>query len=150
MFTRTPEQIALSETSRVCRQIMHLCADAAEQASDSGVRLLMSSLAETHERLLSSIDARIRATGDLPRSPDPDFEAVKELATRTKKVFASDPDTVLIDERIADEQELLAEIAKALALELSAESQACFQAAQRTARDALQTLHAERELRNPV
>ena len=32
MLTRTPEQVALSETARLCREIVHLSADAAEQA----------------------------------------------------------------------------------------------------------------------
>ena len=149
MLTRTPEQIALSEASRLCREIVHLSKDAADQASDSGVRLLMGELVEAHRRLLASVDQRIRATGDLPRAPDPELEAVKELATRARKVFASDPDTVLIDERIDGEQALLTQLAEALALDLALETRVQRQAGQRAARDLLQKLHDERERRNP-
>jgi hypothetical protein len=149
MLTRTPEQIALSETARLCREIVHLSTGAAEQANDSGVKLLLTELAETHRKLLVALDERIRATGDLPRGSDPDLEIVKTLATRLKEVFASDRDTVLLDERIASEQELLAYIAESLGLDLSTESRVCLENAQRTARQALLRLHGERELRNP-
>jgi hypothetical protein len=149
MLTRTPEQIALSETNRLCREIVHLAADAAEQAHDSGVKLVMTELARTHRKLVTALDECIRATGDLPRGSDPDLETVKELATRAKKVFASDGDAVLLDERITAEQELLAYIAESLALELGSELRACLEEAQRTAREALVKLHNERELRNP-
>jgi hypothetical protein len=148
MLTRTPEQVALSEASRLSREIVHLSTDAAEQANDSGVKLLMSRVAEVHRNMLVGIERRIRATGDLPRGTDPELETVKELATRAKKVFASDADTILLDERIEGEQALLACLAEALSSpDLPPETRSSLEEARGGAREVLRMLHDERELR---
>lgn len=142
MLTRTPEQIALSETSRLCQQIVDLGADAATQVTDARLKRLLEQLIEVHDAVRSRVDARIRDTGDLPRMPDTDRENLKELATRVKEAFASDPASVVLDERIADEEALLAHLDDALAqgIDLDPETHACLVEAKRTARQALESL----------
>ena len=145
MLTRTPEQIALNETGRLCQEIIDLCSDAADQTSDSAVKHLMLRLIEEHERLRAMVDGRLRALDDLPLTPDPEWEGLKKIATRTKKIFVTDENTVLLDERIADEEKLLSHISDALKLDLSAATRECLQDAHRTATSALSSLRDERK-----
>lgn len=144
MLTRTPEQMALTEISRLCQEIIDLCRDAADEATDRDVSLLMSRLVEQHKRVRSSVDERLSALDDMPLSPDPDLESLKKLAVRAKQFFVSDPNAVLLDERIEDEQKLLSYVAETLEQELPAATRDCLQAVRAAATDALSALSEER------
>jgi hypothetical protein len=148
MLTRTPEQMALTETSRLCQQIIDLCRDAGDNATDANVSGLMSRLAEQHRRVRRSVDERLSVLDDLPLSPDPDLESLKKLAVRAKQLFVSDPGTVLLDERIEDEQKLLEHVAEALKEDLPAATRDCLEDVRVTATDALSALTAERGRHN--
>ena len=145
MLTRTPEQIALAETSRLCQEMIDMCRDAAEQTSEPRLQQVLVKLIEDHGRLQAAVDERLAALDDLPLSPDPEWEGLKKLATRTKKIFAADESAVLIDERIDDEKQLLSHVADALKGALSADTRACLQIVQRTAEAALCLLLQARE-----
>lgn len=140
MLTRTPEQMALTETSRLCRQIVDLCRDAADQSDDPRVKAILATLVESHDRTRRAVDERLRALDDLPLTPDPDLELAKKLATRAKQFFVRDDDAVLIEERIEAEQNLLSHLTESLALDLSAPTRACLQDARETVRQALALL----------
>ena len=145
MLTRTPEQIALTETSRLCQEIIDLCGDAASQTSDSAVQQLLARLIEEHREARAAIDERLRELDDLPLTPDPEWESVKKIATWAKQIFAEDANAVVLDERIEDEKKLLSRVAEALKLDLGAATRACLQRAQRTATTALASLAEERK-----
>lgn len=144
MLTRTPEQMALTETSRLCQEIIDLCRDAADEATDRDVSLLISRLVEQHQQVRRSVDERLAALDDLPLSPDPDLESLRKLAVRAKQFFVSDPNAVLLDERIEDEQKLLSHLAEALGQELPAPTRDCLEQVRVTATDALSALKEER------
>lgn len=147
MLTRTPEQIALAEASRLCREIADLCRDAVEQTADPGLQQLMAKLIEEHERVQTSVDERLSALEDLPLTPDPELEGLKKLATRVKKIFRPES-AVLLDERIEHENLLLVHLRDALKLELSGPSRTCLEEAERTAQAALLLLSEERTTRS--
>lgn len=144
MLTRTPEQMALTETSRLCQEVIDLCRDAAEEATHRDVALLMSGLVERHQRLRRSVDERLAALDDLPLSPDPDLESLKKLAVRAKQLFASDSDIALLDARIDDEQKLLSHLSEALEQELPTATRECLEEVRVAATDALSALTEER------
>jgi hypothetical protein len=129
-ITRTPEQMALTETSRLCQEIVDLCRDAVEQRADLAV---LQQLIEDHRRARVLVDTRLGELDDLPLTPDPDWEALRKLAVRTKKIFASDETAVLLEERIADENKLLTHVADALAGNLDPRTRACLVEVQRIA-----------------
>ena len=139
-ITRTREQMALTETSRLCREFVDLCEDAVEQSAD--LRVLLDPLAGEHQRARALVDTRLRELDDLPLTPDPEREALRKLAVRTKKFFAADETAVLLDERIADEDKLLAHVADALAGELDARTRTCLSEVQRIAADSNRTLES--------
>ena len=144
MLTRTPEQMALTETSRLCQEIVDLCSDAADNADDAEVSQLMSRLAEQHRRVRRAVDERLSILDDMPLTPDPDLESLKKLAVRAKQLFVSDANAVLIDERIQDEQKLLDHLAESLELDLPAATRECLEDVRITASDALSALTAQR------
>ncbi len=144
MLMRTPEQIALAETSKLCQEFAELSRDAAELTAEPRVRELMAKLIDEHERVQAAIDERLRALDDGPLSPDPELEGLKKLATRVKKMFAADESVVLLDEGIAHETQLLSHVREALKLDLSAATRPCLEDAERTASSALHLLSQER------
>lgn len=144
MLTRTPEQMALTETSRLCQQIIDLCGDAADNADDAGVSQLLSRLAEQHRRVRRAVDERLSMLDDMPLSPDPDLESLKKLAVRAKQLFVSDANAVLLDERIGEEQKLLDHLEEALKQELPAATRDCLEDVRGAATEALSALTAAR------
>lgn len=144
MLTRTPEQMALTETSRLCQEIIDLCKDAAGEATDRDVSLLMSRLVKQHRRLRRSVGERLAAVDDMPLSPDPELESLKKLAVRAKQLFVSDPSAVLLDERIEDEEKLLSHVSEALEQELPVATRDCLEEVRVAATEALAALTAER------
>ena len=144
MLTRTPEQMALTDTSRLCQEIIDLCSDAADNADDAGVSQLMSRLAEQHRRVRRAVDERLAILDDMPLSPDPELESLKKLAVRAKQLFASDPGTVLLDERMEDEQKLLDHLEESLKLDLPAATRDCLEDVRMTATNALSALNSLR------
>ena len=143
MLMRTPEQIALAETSRLCHEFADLYRDAAELAEKPHLRELMAKLVDEHERVQAAVDERLRALDDGPLSPDPELEGLKKLATRVKKIFAPDENAVLLEEGIEHENQLLAHVRDALKLDLSGPTRACLQDVERTAEAALRLLSQE-------
>jgi hypothetical protein len=145
MLLSTPAEAALAEIGSFCRESADLYRDAASLAQSVPLRDMFAALASRHDEAAARIEARIRAHGDLPRMPDPEREALGELATRVKRVFAADEADVLIDERVAGEQQLAEWVDRALALDHDAATRECLADVQRLVHDALARLAAARE-----
>jgi hypothetical protein len=75
-------------------------------------------LALSHDDIAAATAEASRALGDLPREPDPDRETLGRIVRAVRSALSADERKLLLDERIAEEHALLAEIDKALALEL--------------------------------
>lgn len=142
MLTRTPDQIALAEASRLCQEFADLCRDAGEQTDDVDLQQLMTRLIEQHERVRVAFDERLRALDDLPLSPDPELEAVKKVVTRLKKMFGQES-LVLLEERIEHEEKLLSHFADALETDLTPPTRQCLEEGRRTAEEGMRLLSQE-------
>jgi hypothetical protein len=90
------------------------------------------------------VDTRLRELDDLPLGPDPEWETLKKIAVRTKKLFAADEALVLLDARITDEDKLLAHLSNALANESDPRTRTCLEHVRRVATDSKRALEDER------
>ena len=147
MIIRTPEQIALADSSQLLRETIHLYADVIDSAADARVRSLFERLMEDHRQVGIRVDEALQALDDLPLAADPEWEGLRKIATRAKELLASDGDAVLLDGRIADEQKLLEHLSSSLELELQSETRECLVQAQSVATRALAALAEERDCR---
>ncbi len=149
MLLSTPAEAALAEVGSFCRESADLYRDAAGLARSVPLRTLFERLAVRHEAAAEAIEARIRARGELPRMPDPEREALGELATRVKRVFAADEREVLVGERIDGAARLADLVAAAMQFEHDTSTRECLDGVQRLAREALEQLAATHDDRTP-
>lgn len=147
MLLSTPAEAALAEIGSYCRECADRYRDAAGLAQSVPLRDLFATLAARHDTAAAEVESYIRAHGELPRMPDPEREALGELATRVKRVFAADEGDVLIGERVDGARQLDALVVAALRFDHDAATRACLAGVQRLAQESIARLEAARDER---
>lgn len=102
--------------ARACAAHLREAAERLDATDPLGQRFI--ALALSHDDIAAATAEASRALGDLPREPDPDRETLGRIVRAVRSALSADERKLLLDERIAEEHALLAEIDKALALEL--------------------------------
>jgi hypothetical protein len=138
---RSPVEIAVSEIGCLARACAtHLEDASARLGTGDPLARRFAALAHDHELIAAHMSEASHALGDLPREPDPDRETVGKILLAVRRALSGDERRLLLDERIAEEHALLAEIDKALVLELSAAVRARVCECRRMAEEALHAL----------
>lgn len=106
----------IGSLARACAAHLREAAERLDATDPLGRRF--SALALSHDGIAATTAEASRALGDLPREPDPDRETLGRIVRAVRSALSADERKLLVDERIAEEHALLAEIDKALALEL--------------------------------
>lgn len=112
------EQIAMNEVIVKCRELADYYRESAEVLEDTGLSDLFHELSRQHEAAAEDLERRIRETGELPKAPDADREAVELLLSRLKASLSEDERSTLLEEREQVETELAECAAKALQRDL--------------------------------
>lgn len=118
MLLRTPEQMALNQVEALCIESADHYVAAAAKAPDPELSRVLRELGEQRKEFASKLINHIHALDDLPRSPDPDREAVDELLVNVKMFFSGNATKTLIEERMRSEDELAKALDAALPLGL--------------------------------
>lgn len=139
---RSPVEAAVSEIGKMMRQCADELRQAAKLLDDKQAVAVFDELALRHDGLAEAMAAISRSFGDLPRTPDVEHETLDAIVRAAKSVVSSDQRRLVVDERIADERELLAHIDDALALELDEALRQQLVAARAAAEDTVQRLYA--------
>lgn len=111
---RDDRQVALGEVVVACKHAADQYREEAGLAEDRALERTLGELAARREEQALSLEAHIRALGDLPREPDVDRETVSGLLTRLRTHFAANARGALLSGAIESEQELAARIDEAL------------------------------------
>jgi hypothetical protein len=144
MLLNTPKEAALAEVGELCRELADYYRDAAEAEQPEALRALLRSLAGSHDHAAAEIEARVRATGELPRMPDPEREALAEMAERIKGLFADDQRDALLEARMHDETRLLDAVHEALAHQPDEQTRDALVRVRGLAQESIERLVAER------
>lgn len=139
---RDDRQVALGEVVVACKHAADQYREEAELAEDRALEQTLGELAARREEQALSLEAHIRALGDLPREPDADRETVSGLLTRLRAHFAADPRGALLSGAIESEQELAARIDEALREDLPEQAA---QALRRLREDVASTIRRVRD-----
>lgn len=139
---RRPVEAAVSEIGKTMRQCADELRQAAKLLDDERAVRVFDELALRHDDLAEAVAAISRSFGDLPRAPDIEHETLDAIVRAAKTVVSRDQLGLLVDERIADERELLAQIDAALALDLDEALRRQLGDARAAAEDAVQRLYA--------
>jgi uncharacterized protein (TIGR02284 family) len=119
MMMRDEAQMALQEVEKLSLGGVHRYTAAAKRVEDKELAVLFDELAAERQRQAEELADHIRATGDLPCSPDPDREDVHELFSSLRSLLTGDQRISLIDECIADEARLEEAVSAALKCDAS-------------------------------
>lgn len=118
-------QIALGDIVVASREFADHCRDSAAQIDHPDLAALFNQLAAVHSGVGDELEQHLRATGALPRDPDPEAEEVQRLARHFKARFAVDAPRTILEERIAAEREIEDLVAAARQCDLSTETATC-------------------------
>lgn len=115
MLLRDEKQMALNRVEDLLFAAAEQYENAATRTGDAALRDLFSARAQEHRSRAAGLAEHIRRSDDLPTQPDPDRETANEIISEIKALFSADADRILIDERLAVENELEQAAGEALA-----------------------------------
>ena len=103
---RNDLQVALDDLHVALMASVDNYRDAAEFVSNGVVEALFVQIAESREVLAKSVEEAIRASDDLPSSPDPDRQTGQHFLQRLEAAFSADQTVEIIDQRLMEESHL--------------------------------------------
>jgi uncharacterized protein (TIGR02284 family) len=143
---RSELQVALNDVVVACLEAADGHERSADFELDPQLADLLRVLTEERRSLAEALGERLKATGDLPRAPDSDLEAVRGVVSRFKAALSADERRALLEERAVAEANLEEVAASALCRDdLPADARALVEQIReraRNARDRLTTLLA--------
>jgi Domain of unknown function (DUF2383) len=114
---RTELQVALNDVIVACQEAADGHETAADVIPDAGLAARLKAFVTERREAAERLGEHLRELGDLPRVPDSDLEALRDLVSRFKSALSPEEWRSLLDDRIQAEQHLVACARAALALE---------------------------------
>jgi uncharacterized protein (TIGR02284 family) len=108
-------QTALNDVVVACLEAADGYEAAAGLLDEAALAARFRELADRRRAAAEELAQDLRALGDLPRTPDSDFEAVEIAVSHLKAWLAEDPERSVLDERLAAEVRIADAVAEALA-----------------------------------
>jgi hypothetical protein len=121
---RTELQVALNDTIVACHEAADGHETAADVIPDFDVAARLRTFGRERREGAERLGEHLRALGDLPKVPDSDLEALRDLISRFKSALSPEQWRSLLDDRIQAEQHVVACARAALALERREEARA--------------------------
>jgi hypothetical protein len=113
---RDERQTALSGAIEACLHAAHVHQEGADLIGESSAGLRQ--LAALRRRDAEILAAHLRRLGDLPKEPDPEYEAAADLLSHIKAALAEDERAQVVARSQDAEDRLAAALAEALAQDL--------------------------------
>lgn len=103
---RTDKQVALQDLLNAVIESIDLYRDAANFLDHDGICELLNKIADKRESLVRPLESAIRASGDLPSTPDEDKETGKKWINQVFASLSSDSVNEVLQSRLNSEDEL--------------------------------------------
>lgn len=116
---RDDRQIALSGAIEACLHAAHVHEDGADLASEHAA--VLRQLAARRREDAECLAAHLRRLGDLPREPDPEYEAAADLVSHIKAAIAEDEGAEVLARSQASEDALAEALQELLKHDLAPE-----------------------------
>jgi hypothetical protein len=130
---RTELQVALNDAIVACQEAADGHETAADVIPDADLGARLRQFARERRDAAERLGDHLRALGDLPKVPDSDLEALRDLISRFKSALSPEEWRSLLDDRIQAEQHVVACARAALALEQREEARALLHSIERAA-----------------
>lgn len=111
---RDDRQTALNDVVVACAEAADGHAHAAQLVEAHELARVLEALAEQRSAAADELGEHLRGLGDLPKAPDSDLEAIRELAERVSAALSADEQTRLVEERERAEAAVEETVAAAL------------------------------------
>lgn len=108
MMLRDARQVALNELVTHCEATARRYRHAANVLAETGSEAVLRRFAAERDGLTQRLRYQVRQLGGLPDTTDPDGDTLQMLGERVKTRLAARGATVLLRERIDDEQRIIA------------------------------------------
>ncbi len=103
---RTDQQVAMNAFYAAIRKSAAHYQDAAMFLDNAQLSATFKELAEQRQALSRKVKAAIRTLDDLPAEPDPDRESLEQLAHHISARVSADQAAGILQQRMANEQEV--------------------------------------------
>lgn len=132
-----PEKIlALDDVTEACQEAVDHFTQFADSVAPTAMTRLFADLAERHRQHVAWLDEQVQRLGELPSRPDPDREALEQVATWVRAAFAERREEALVDKALEYEERIgealakarqrdLPEAARSLLADMAADVEAC-------------------------
>lgn len=137
---RSELQVALNDVIVACHEAADGHETAADVIPDTELAARLGALARERREAADQLGEHLRALDDLPKVPDSDLEALRDLLSRFKSALAPEEWESLLDDRVQAEQQVAGYVRAALALEQRDEARAVLRRIEAAAIDACEYL----------
>lgn len=96
---RDDRQTALNDVILACTEAADGHSRAAQLVEAQGLARVLEALAEQRTAAAEELGEHLKTLGDLPKAPDSDLAAIRELVERVSAALSSDERTRLVEER---------------------------------------------------
>ncbi len=103
---RSEELVALDKVTEICQRNADHLEWFADMTEDKDLARRFSDLSRQHGEQVTRLDEQFHRMGELSSRPDPDREALEQLATWVHSLFADSKRQTLVDKTKEMEQEL--------------------------------------------